>query len=81
LPATVALHDTVDVPDPVRVFGIIGLHVRPDGTRSVRVTTTLNPFIDVIVMVEDAEEPAFTGAGELAAMPKSHATYVLAGDE
>ena len=71
VPAVAELQDTVAVPDPVTVPGVIAPHVNPAGTVSVRVTTPANPFIAVIVMVETAEDPALTAAGEEAAIVKS----------
>ena len=71
MPAAVELHDTVAVPEPVTVPGVIAPQVRPAGTVSVSVTTPANPFTAVMVIVETADEPALTAAGELAAMVKS----------
>ena len=85
-PATVAEQDTVAVPEPVTELGVIAPHVRPAGTVSVRVTTPAKPFNAVIVMVEVADWPAFTAAGEDAAMVKSLklnvavVEWVMAGD-
>jgi hypothetical protein len=66
-----ALHETVAVPEPVTGTGEIAPQVRPVGTVSVRVTTPENPFTAVMVIVEVAEEPAATEAGEVAAIVKS----------
>jgi hypothetical protein len=52
LPATLALHDTVAVADPVTLVGVIAPHVSPTGTVSVRLTTRLKWLIEVMVMVE-----------------------------
>ena len=71
VPAAVALHDTVAVPEPVTVPGVIAPHVNPAGTVSVSVTTPAKPLTAVMVMVETAEDPALTAAGEEAAMVKS----------
>ncbi len=71
VPATVALQDTVAVPEPVIVPGVMAPQVRPAGTVSVRVTTPANPFTAVIVIVEEADWPALTAAGEEAAIVKS----------
>ena len=71
VPALVELHDTVAVPDPVTVPGVIAPQVRPAGTESVSVTTPANPLTAEIVIVETADEPALTAAGELATMVKS----------
>ena len=67
----VALQDTVAVPDPVILPGVMVPQVRPDGTVSVRLTTPAKWLIAFIVMVDIAEEPALTGAGDDAAIPKS----------
>lgn len=45
--------------------------VRPAGTVSVRVTTPVKPFNAPMVIVEEADAPASTAAGEVAAMVKS----------
>ena len=71
MPATVALQDTVAVPGPVTVSGVMVPQFRPDGTVSVRVTTPAKPFAAVIVIVEEEDCPAFTAAGVEAAMVKS----------
>jgi len=71
LPATVALHETVAVPDPVTLVGVIAPQVNPAAGESVRATTPANPFCAVIVIVEVAEVPTVTAAGEVAAIVKS----------
>ena len=71
VPAVVELQETVAVPEPVTVPGVIALHVKPAGIVSVRVTTPANPFTEVIVMVELADWPALTAAGDDAAIVKS----------
>ncbi len=65
------LHDTVAVPEPVTLNGLIAPHVRFAGTVSVRLTTPAKPLTAVTVIVEVAETPAFTAAGEEAAIVKS----------
>lgn len=65
------MHESVAVPEPVTLVGVNAPHVSPAGTVSVRLTTPVNPFTAVTVMVEDAEEPAGTEAGDVAAMVKS----------
>ena len=47
--------ETVAVPDPVTVLGIIAPQLRPDGTVSVKETTPVNPLIAVMVIVEVAD--------------------------
>jgi len=64
------LHETVAVPEPVRLFGVIVPHVRPNGVESPRVTVPENPFTAPSVIVTAAEEPALTGAGRDADMVK-----------
>jgi hypothetical protein len=55
LPATLALHDTVAVPDPVTLAGVIAPHESPAGTVSVRLTLPLKRFNPVMIMVEVAD--------------------------
>ena len=70
MPATVALHDTVAVPELVRLAGVIAPQNSPDGTESVSVTVPVNPLIAVIVIVEVAVVPTVTAAGMVAAIAK-----------
>ena len=65
------MHVRVAVPDPVMLVGLIAWQVRPEGTVSVRLTTPLKPLTAVTVIVEVAELPAGTLAGEDAAIVKS----------
>jgi hypothetical protein len=51
--------------------GVIAPQVRPAGAVSVIVTTPAKPFTGVIVIVEVADWPALTAAGEDAAIVKS----------
>jgi len=53
--ATVALQETVAVPEPVTVLGVIAPQVRPAGTVSVSVTTPEKPLTAVIVIVDTAD--------------------------
>ena len=70
VPAVVELQDTVAVPDPVTVPGVIAPQVSPEGTVSVSVTTPVNPLTAAIVMVEDAA--VFTVVlGDVAVIVKS----------
>jgi len=69
--ATEALHETVAVPEPVTLFGVIDPQVSPDGTVAVRLTNPAKWFSAATVIVEVAEFPAFTGAGDVAAIVKS----------
>ncbi len=65
------MHDTVAVPEPVTLSGEIAPQVRFAGTVSVSETTPANPLTAVTVIVEVAETPALTAAGEDAAIVKS----------
>ena len=71
MPATVALHETVAVPEPVTLFGVMVPQVNPDWTVSVKLTDPAKWFNATTVIVEVAEFPAFTGAGDVAAIVKS----------
>jgi hypothetical protein len=53
------------------LVGLIAPQVRPAAGVSVRLTTPAKPFRAVIVMVDVADWPALTAAGELAAIVKS----------
>jgi len=55
VPATVALQETVAVPDPVTLVGVIAPQVRPAAGVSVRLTTPAKPFCAVIVIVDVAD--------------------------
>ncbi len=61
----------VAVPEPVTVLGVIAPQVRLAGTVSVSDTTPEKPFNPVIVIVDVAELPTVTVAGDVAAMVKS----------
>jgi len=71
LPAFVALHKTVAVPDPTMLLGLIDPQVRPDGIVSVRDTVPVNPLSEETVIVDVVDWPALTADGELADMEKS----------
>lgn len=66
-----ALHDTVALPEPVRLDGVIALQVNPDGTVSMRLTIPANPLIEETVIVELAEVPIVKAVGEVADTAKS----------
>ena len=51
--------------------GVIAPQDRPEGTVSLRVVVPLKPFRAPMVMVEFAEMPALTGAGEVVVTVKS----------
>jgi hypothetical protein len=71
VPAPVALQETVAVPDPVMLLGVMAPQVNPAGGVSVMDTTPAKPLCAVIVIVETTEAPAWTAAGEEAAIVKS----------
>jgi len=64
------LHETVAVPEPARLPGVIEPQTRPEGTVSVRVTVPANLLTAVTVMVDVPEAPALA-LTELAATVKS----------
>ncbi len=55
LPALVELHETVAVPEPVTLVGVMAPQVNPAGGVSVRETVPANPPREVTVMVEVAD--------------------------
>ncbi len=55
VPATVAEHETVAVPESVTVPGVIVPQFKPEGTVSVRVTTPAKPLTAPIAIVEVAD--------------------------
>ena len=55
MPATLAVQDTVAVPDPEMLLGVIAPHVSPAGIVSVRLTIPLKWFSALMVMVEVAD--------------------------
>jgi hypothetical protein len=67
----VELHATVAVPELVILFGVIAPQVKLAGTVSVRAIVPVNPLIAVTVIVEVAEVPTVTAAGDVAAIVKS----------
>jgi len=67
----VELHETVAVPEFVTLRGVIAPQVRLAGTVSVRLTVPVNPLTAATVIVEVAEVPTVTAAGEVADMVKS----------
>ena len=71
--AIVELHETVAVAvgGTVTLLGVIAPQERFAGTVSVRVTVPEKVPIAVTVIVEVAETPALTAAGDVAAMLKS----------
>ena len=72
----VELQATVAVPELVMLDVVIAPQVRLAGTVSVRVTVPVNPLSAVTVIVEVADVPTVTAAGEVAAMLKSRTAKV-----
>ena len=68
--AAAELQDSVAVPEPVILAGVMAPQVRPAGTVSVSVTIPANPFSAVTVTVEIAVAPT-VAEGDVAAMVKS----------
>jgi hypothetical protein len=58
----------------VTLDGVIAPQVRLAGTVSVSETVPVNPFTAVTVIVEVADTPAFTAAGDVADTVKSVTT-------
>jgi hypothetical protein len=67
----VELQATVAVPEFVTLVGVIAPQVRLAGTVSVRLTVPVKPFTAVTVIVEVADVPTVTAAGEVAEIVKS----------
>ena len=67
----VELQATVAVPELVTLVGEIVPQVRFAGTVSVKDTVPVKPFTAATVIVEVAEVPAWTAAGEVAVIVKS----------
>ena len=65
MPPTLELQDTVAVPEPDTKVGLMDPHVSPDGMVSLSDTVPVKPFWAVIVMVELADWPLLTAAGEV----------------
>lgn len=76
-PGVVALQETVALPEPVIVFGVIELHVRLEGTASVRVTVPVKPFCAVTVIVELADWPTVIPLMEVAEIVKSGTGWLV----
>jgi hypothetical protein len=69
--AMVELHATVAVPELVTLVGVMAPQVKLAGTVSVRDTVPVNPLIAATVIVEVADVPAVTAAGDVAVIVKS----------
>ncbi len=69
--AIVLLHATVAVPELVTLVGLIAPQLKLAGTVSVSDTVPVNPLTAETVIVEVAEVPTVTAAGEVAEIVKS----------
>ncbi len=69
--AIVELQATVAVPEFVTLVGDIAPQLKLAGTVSVRLTIPVNPFNAETVIVEVADVPTVTAAGEVALILKS----------
>jgi hypothetical protein len=67
----VELQETVAVPELVTVVGLMTPQVNPEGTVSVRLTIPVKLLTATTVIVEEAETPELTGAGDVAVIVKS----------
>jgi hypothetical protein len=67
----VELQETVAVPELVTLAGLISPQVNPDGRVSVRLTVPLKWLTAATVIVEVAETPELTAAGDVAVIVKS----------
>jgi hypothetical protein len=67
----VELQDTVAVPELVTLVGVIAPQVKLAGTVSVKDTVPVKPLTADTVIVEVAEVPTVTEAGEVAEIVKS----------
>jgi len=67
----VELQDTVAVPELVTLRGLIAPQVKFAGTVSVRLTVPVKPLTAEMVIVDVAEVPTVTAAGEVAVTLKS----------
>ena len=76
----VELQDSVAVPELETLAGVIAPQVRLAGTVSVSETVPVNPFTAVTVIVEVADTPALTAAGEVADTVKSVTTKLAVAE-
>ena len=71
MPATVAVHETVEDPDAIMLGGLNDPQVSPRGVLMLNVTVPVNPLTAATVTVELGDWPALTGAGDVAIIVKS----------
>ncbi len=65
------LQETAAVPEFVTLLGVMAPQLRLAGTVSVRLTVPVNPFRAATVIVDIAEVPTVTAAGDVADTVKS----------
>lgn len=65
------LQETVAVPDPMMLDGVILPQARPEDGASLRLTVPVNPFNALTVIVEVADDPTVTGGEEAVEIEKS----------
>ena len=69
--AIVEVHETIALPEPVTLAGVIALQARPRGILSLNAIFPANPLRGVTVTVELADCPTSTGEEEVADRTKS----------
>ena len=71
MPAEAELHETVVLPDPVRLLVAIASQLSPDGIVSARLTVPLKPFSPNTEIMAVANLVVYTPPGDVAEMVKS----------
>ena len=64
------MHETVALPEPVRLVGVMEPQNRPLGMMSVRLTVPAKPLSGAIVIVELGDEPTLAAGGDEALIVK-----------
>lgn len=62
------MHETVAVPEPAMLAGVIMLQLKLEGRPSDKLTVPVKPFTATIVRVETEEEPTLTSTGGVASI-------------
>lgn len=73
------LQESVAVPDPVTLVGVIAPQVRLAGTVSVKLTVPVKPLTAAIVIVEVSDAP-FAPEGDVADIVKSRTVKVAVAE-
>jgi len=71
VPARFELQETIAVPEPMMLAGVIGWQVRLDDITSVSATMLVNALSPLTVIVEVAGWPALAVVGDVAPIEKS----------